>query len=45
MSQTKNLNRQEFAYRLEDVPFFEVLYGKHLISLGGKQAIKNMFSD
>ena len=32
-------------YTIENVPLFEALYGKHLISLGGTAAIDNMFSD
>ena len=33
------------SYRLENVPLYEAIYGKNLISLGGLDAIKNMFSD
>ena len=32
-------------YQIENVPLFEALYGKNLISLGGIDAIENMFSD
>lgn len=32
-------------YTLENVPLFETLYGKNLISLGGFDAIDKMFSD
>lgn len=32
-------------YCLENVPLFEAIYGKNLISLGGLPAIENMFSD
>lgn len=32
-------------YQPENIPLFEALYGKHLISLGGFSAIDNMFSD
>lgn len=32
-------------YRPENVPLFEAIYGKNLISLGGTAAIDNMFSD
>jgi len=32
-------------YQPENIPLFEALYGKHLISLGGFSAIDNRFSD
>src|SRR3990167_3028336 len=32
-------------YTPENVPLFEVIYGKNLISLGGVDAINNMLSD
>lgn len=32
-------------YQPENIPLFEALYGRHLISLGGVDAIDNMFSD
>lgn len=32
-------------YKLENVPLYEAIYGKNLISLGGLDAIDNMFSD
>lgn len=32
-------------YSLEDVPLYEALYGKKLISLGGLVAVDNMFSN
>ncbi|HLB42453.1 MAG TPA: methyltransferase domain-containing protein [Gammaproteobacteria bacterium] len=32
-------------YTPENVPLFEAIYGKHLISLGGLDAVDNMFSD
>lgn len=32
-------------YQPSKVPFFEALYGKNLISLGGFDAIENLFSD
>jgi ubiquinone/menaquinone biosynthesis C-methylase UbiE len=32
-------------YNLDNVPLFEAIYGKNLISLGGHAAIENMFSD
>lgn len=32
-------------YCPENIPFFEAIYGKNLISLGGFSAIDNMFSD
>lgn len=32
-------------YKLENVPLFEMIYGQNLISLGGVDAIDNMFSD
>lgn len=32
-------------YIPKNIPLFEALYGKHLISLGGTAAIDNMFSD
>jgi ubiquinone/menaquinone biosynthesis C-methylase UbiE len=32
-------------YRPENVPLFDAIYGKNLISLGGLDAIDNMFSD
>lgn len=36
--------RDENPYKLENVSLFETLYGKSLISLGGIDAIENMFS-
>lgn len=32
-------------YTLENAPLFEAIYGKNLISLGGLDAVDNMFSD
>jgi SAM-dependent methyltransferase len=32
-------------YSPENIPLFEAIYGKNLISLGGLEAIDNMFSD
>lgn len=32
-------------YRIENVSLFEAIYGKNLISLGGLDAVDNMFSD
>jgi phosphoethanolamine N-methyltransferase len=37
---------QDFnPYRADNIPLFEALYGKHLISLGGLSAIDSMFAD
>jgi len=33
------------SYKLENVPLYEAIYGKNLISLGGFDAVENMFSD
>ncbi|QBR83481.1 methyltransferase domain-containing protein [Legionella israelensis] len=41
MSSEKNFN----PYQPEYVSLFEALYGQHLMSLGGINAIENMFSD
>lgn len=35
----------ETIYKPENIPLFEAIYGKNLISLGGLDAIDNMFSD
>ncbi len=35
----------ENPYQPQNVLLFELIYGKHLISLGGLDAIENMFSD
>ena len=40
VSSDKDVN----PYQPDNIPLFEVLYGKHLISLGGFSAIDNMFS-
>lgn len=40
MSSDKEAN----PYQPDNIPLFEALYGKHLISLGGLAAIDNMFS-
>lgn len=36
---------EDFAYAPKNIPLYEALYGKNLISLGGTAAIDNMFSD
>lgn len=38
-------NVKDEIYCPENIPLFEAIYGKHLISLGGTEAIDNMFSD
>lgn len=37
--------RADPIYQLKNVPLYEAIYGKNLISLGGLEAIDNMFSD
>ena len=42
----KNMSQQtNQIYGLGNVPLFEAIYGENLISLGGLDAIDNMFSD
>ncbi len=35
----------DLSYKPENIPLYESIYGKNLISLGGIDAIENMFSD
>lgn len=41
----ENKNADVDPYQPSEIPLFEAIYGKNLISLGGLAAIDNMFSD
>lgn len=45
MNKQDKLNSNDEVYHPNNIPLFETIYGKHLISLGGTAAIDNMFSD
>jgi len=46
MSKYQPVDSSNFdPYQPENIPLFEIIYGKNLISLGGLEAVDNMFSD